>query len=248
MTTYIEERIPVERPWLPIVLVALLTSIIGATATVFVIERYSLFRPRSAAVETQVPDLQGLNENDARGNASAAHLTFFVAGREPTADVKPNTVIRQSPPPGQRVAQDQPIVIVMADELPRAPGVGGLTVADATQRLEQRGYRLEIAGKVPDANIPAGAIVEQSPRAEAAYAKGGAVRVQVSSGPPEVEVPKVLGVGVDKAKTELEKLGLKVVMNWVGMAETPTYVVLGQKPAALEKVKPGSDVVLTACR
>jgi beta-lactam-binding protein with PASTA domain len=32
------------------------------------------------------------------------------------------------------------------------------------------------------------------------------------------------------------------------MAETPTYVVLNQKPAAGDKVKPGTEVVLTVCR
>ena len=72
--------------------------------------------------------------------------------------------------------------------------------------------------------------------------------VQVSSGPAEVEVPKLSGLALNKAKEELEKLGLKAAVVWVSRAETATYAVLGQKPLAGEKLAPGSEVELTVNR
>ena len=56
------------------------------------------------------------------------------------------------------------------------------------------------------------------------------------------------GFALAKAKTEIEKLGLKPVVRWVSLAETATYVVLNQKPVANEKVKPGAEVEVVVNR
>jgi beta-lactam-binding protein with PASTA domain len=228
-------------------LVALLTAVAAAAGTVYVIERYGLL-PHAQTAEVLVPDLRGVPEADARANAIAAHIALLVASREPTTEGKSGTVIRQSMAAGQRVPRDYPVSIVLAEEIPKVPSIVGVTVGEATRRLDQQGYHLQIGGTVasPDAGI--GLIVDQSPKADTAQAKGGTVSVQVSSGAGDIEMPKLLGVGITQAKTDLEKLGLKPTVRWVAMAETPTYIVLNQKPAPGEKVKPGGEVQLTACR
>ena len=149
---------------------------------------------------------------------------------------------------GQRVAREYSMSVVLAEEVPKVPAVTGLALADATTRLEARGYAAQVGATVAHATVAVGLIFEQSPKAEAPHPKGGTVTLQVSSGPGDLEVPKLLGVGHGQAKTDLEKLGLKAAVRWVAMAETPTYIVLSQKPAAGEKVKPGGEVQLTACR
>jgi serine/threonine-protein kinase len=172
----------------------------------------------------------------------------MVSAREPTPDAKPGTVVRQSINAGQRVPRDHPVNIVLAEEVPRVPSITGITVPEATKRLEDRGYSLQLTATVPDNTVGQGLIIDQTPKAETAHVKGGTVTVRVSSGPGDVELPKFIGVGLTQAKTDIEKLGLKANVRWVAMAETPTYVVLNQKPAAGEKVKPGAEVVLTVCR
>src|SRR5689334_22026567 len=95
-------------------LVAFLTSAATAAGTVYVIDRYDLL-PHKAAVETAVvPELHGLSETDARANAAAAHVALLVAAREPSAEGKPGTVIRQSMSAGQHVARDYPLTVVLA--------------------------------------------------------------------------------------------------------------------------------------
>jgi serine/threonine-protein kinase len=228
-------------------LLAFLTSIATATGTVYFIERYNVLK-RPTAVETVVPDLRGTAEADARSNAHAAHLALFVASREPAVDAKGGTVIRQSMGPGQRVAWDSPLSVVLAEEVPKVPGVVGVSLGEATQRVEQRGFHIQVGANVPSADAGPGLIVDQSPKAETPQTKGSTVVVQVSSGAGDFDMPKVLGAGVNQAKTDLEKLGLKVTIRWIAAAETPSYVVLSQKPAAGEKVKPGGEVQLTAVR
>jgi eukaryotic-like serine/threonine-protein kinase len=233
-----------------VILISFLTSVLTAGGTAFLMEHYAVFAGKTEAVtEYVVPDLRGMSEGDARTSATIAHLTLLVASREPSAEAKQGTVLRQSVAAGQRVQQrDYPVNVVLAEEIPKVPAISGLSVSEATQRLEQRGYSLQIGAKVPDAVVPVGMIVGQAPKADASYAKGGLVVAEISAGPAEFEVPKLIGVPLDRAKSELEKLGGKPVLVWTSLGETPTYVVLNQKPAPGTKAKPGSDVVLTVNR
>jgi len=230
-------------------LVAFLTAAATATGTVYVIEKYGMLPLRTPPTpDAIVPDLRGVTENDARANAAVAHIALLVAAHESSNEVKTGAVLRQSIAAGQHVSRDYPVSIVIADEIPKVPNLSDLTVPEATQRLEQKGFTLALGGTVPNATVALGHIFDQTPKADTAQAKGSPVTVQVSGGPGDIEVPKVIGVGLAKATADLEKLGVKVAVRWVAMAETPTYVVLNQKPAAATKVKPGSEIQLTVCR
>jgi eukaryotic-like serine/threonine-protein kinase len=230
-------------------LIAFFTAIATAAATVFMIERFDVFHREVPAVpESIVPDLKGFSETDARANATASHVTLLVASHEVSGDAKPGTVIRQSIPAGQHVPKDHPMSVVVADELPKVPAVTGLSVVDATKKLEEKGYKLQAAPPVANATVPEGQIISQAPAADTAAEKGKVVAVQVSAGAADVAVPKVMGLSVTNATSALEKLGLEADVRWVSLAETPTFVVLNQKPKPNEKLKPGSKVELTANR
>jgi beta-lactam-binding protein with PASTA domain len=226
---------------------ALVTSIVTSFATVYVVERYDILHQRPA--ETVVPDFRGLTEADARGNATASHVALLIAAREPEAAARPGTVIRQSVPAGQRVPYDYSVSIVLAEavEVPHVPKVVGLTAEAAEKTLQQAGYVAELI-ETSNEVVAKGQIFEQTPHADEPLAKGKSVQIQVSRGPVEIELPKVLGVRVAQAQADLEKLGLKVTVRWMSIGETPIGVVLNQAPVAGTKVKPGATVQLSACR
>lgn len=229
-----------------VVLTSLFTSIIATVGTMYFIERYDILH-KDAPPESIVPDFRGLPESDARANAAAARIALLVGAREPSPDAKAGSVIRQSSPPGQHVARDYPVTITLAEEMMRVPGVEGLATPDAKQKLDDRGYTSEVA-MVPSDSVDQGIVLDQVPKANVVLAKGGVVRLQVSSGPDVIEVPKLIGTSISDAQKALDKLKLKAVVRWISVGETPTYVVLNQKPAPAEKVKPGTEVQLTACR
>jgi eukaryotic-like serine/threonine-protein kinase len=229
-----------------VVLTALLTSVLTTVGTMYFIEKYDILH-KDAPPDTVVPDFRGLPESDARANAAAAHIAVLMGAHEQSADVKAGSVIRQSTPPGQHVARDYPVTITLADEMTRVPGVEGLATSDAKQKLDDRGYTSEVA-MTPSDTVNQGIVLEQVPKANVVLAKGGTVRLQVSSGPDVIEVPKLIGTSIPEAQKALDQLKLKAVVRWISMGETPTYVVLNQKPAPAEKVKPGTEVQLTACR
>ena len=228
------------------VLTAILTSAVTAVGTVYVVERYSILAPKGPVVaDAIVPDMHAMSESDARTNANMAHISVFVASREASTDAKPGTVIRQSIPAGHHVPLDSPVSLVLAEDLVKVPNVVNLPAAEARARLEQHGYSVQMAGPGPDASAPDGLVVGQVPKADVAYATPGIVILQATAG--DVEVPKLVGTGWTAAKTQIEDLGLKAVVRWVEMAETPTNVVLSQDPAAGRKAKPGDSVSITVC-
>jgi len=228
-------------------LIAFFTAIATAAGTVYTLERFDVFhRAVAPAQEAIVPDLRGFTEADARANAQASHVTLLVASREPSAEAKPGSIIRQSIPAGQHVPQNHPMSVVVAEELAKVPSVTGLSLVDAGKHLEEKGYKLQAGDAVANATVPQGQIISQNPPADTPAEKGKTVTVQVSAGAAEVEVPKVMGLSVNNAKTALEKLGLEAEVRWVSLAETPTFIVLNQKPKPREKLKPGSKVQITA--
>jgi len=228
------------------ILVALLTSAVTAAGTVYAMERLGLVRAEGAP-ETLVPDFRGVSESDARANANAAHIALLIAAREPAPDAKPGTVVRQSIAAGQRVPREYSMSVVLAEEVPKVPSVTGLTAAAATTRLEQGGYVAETS-TIASPDIAAGLVVEQTPKAETPQAKGATIALKISSGPGEVEVPKLVGMPLAQAQKAAEKLGVKATVRWIALAETATFVVLSQKPAAGAKMKVGEEIELTACR
>jgi serine/threonine-protein kinase len=232
---------------LAVFFIALFTSIVTSISTVYVVDKYDVLHTKEKEHDTVVPDFKGLSEADARANAAVAHLALLIAAREPDSSAKAGTVIRQSAQPGQRVPLDYSMSVVLAEEVPRVPKVVGVAVAAAKQSLEQAGYQATVT-ETPNDVVEKGFVLEQSPKAEEPLAKGKTVSLQVSTGSSDIEIPKLIGIRVNQAQTDMEKLGLKVVVRWMSLGETPINVVLNQTPAAGEKVKPGSTLTLTACR
>jgi serine/threonine-protein kinase len=96
--------------------------------------------------------------------------------------------------------------------------------------------------------VSAGKIVSQLPRAGSPLGKEQTVTVRVSTGPQDIEVPKVTGMTFSPAKEKLEDVGLKAKVRWVALAETASNVVLRQSPEAGEKSEPGKEVELVINR
>jgi beta-lactam-binding protein with PASTA domain len=230
-----------------VILIAFFTALVTSVGTVFVMQKGGVLEATPAVGETNVvPDLVGLPESEARANARTAKLAFLVLGREAASGKKPGAVLRQSLSPGARVPPDQPIGVVLADELPRAPKLVGLTLAEARAKLEQSGHELVTAATVPDPNVAEGKIVDQVPGADATLEKGGSVTVRVSGGPGELDVPRVTGMTAQQAKAALENAGFKAVVQWTNVAESQGLIVLRQNPPAGQKAKKGSDVEIVA--
>jgi eukaryotic-like serine/threonine-protein kinase len=94
----------------------------------------------------------------------------------------------------------------------------------------------------PSAAIPAGNVAALSPPAGNLVPYGGTVKVIVSSGPPTVSVPNVIGMSVTQATTTLQNAGLTVS----GVQGNPNGTAQGTTPATNATVPTGSSVSIIA--
>jgi beta-lactam-binding protein with PASTA domain len=223
-------------------IVSFATSVATAAGTVYAIDHYQLLKKPVVVQKKAVPEVVGLSEGDAQTNLAASGLKLLVAGREPNVEAEPGTVIKQSPAPGAELEEGQTVKLTFALAIPKVPDVLGKSVADATRVLTEVGYTVQVADGVPSKDHAAGLIFEQSPKADTPLAKKQSVVITPSGGAGMIEVPKVLGLSVAGAKALIEKANLTHAVQWVSLAETPTFVVLRQIPNPGESVEPQSEV------
>jgi beta-lactam-binding protein with PASTA domain/predicted Ser/Thr protein kinase len=93
----------------------------------------------------------------------------------------------------------------------------------------------------PDETVPKGVVIDQSPNAGFRAPKNSTVDITVSSGPPQVAVPNVIGKNRDDAVATLTSAGLNYQVVSIHSGKPPDTVT-GQFPHAGTKVNKGSKI------
>ena len=88
--------------------------------------------------------------------------------------------------------------------------------------------------------MPSGNVISTGPASGAQAPYGSQVTVNVSTGPPTVQVPNVQGDTVQQATAALQGAGL----NPSGVQGNPTGTVVGTQPSIGSTVPTGSSVQL----
>lgn len=130
-------------------------------------------------------------------------------------------------------------------EFGSVPGVLGLVQEEAETTLAEANFT-PIAETVRGAE-PAGTVIGQQPGAGSRIELGSAVRIQVSDGqgPPEQQVPYVIGLSFDDAIVALQRRGFVVGIVEVRVPDPALHgLVLDQAPAG-GKAEEGSTVTIT---
>ena len=227
-----------------VVLVSISVSLLTTVGVLFGERQFDPFGVRQQRV-SEVPQLAGLSEEDARTNLLAHDLNVTIVGREVSAEVPPGHVVSQSQPPGQRVLAGQIVALKIAAPLPDVPAVVGRGMDEATALIEAAGFRVEKGDGVPSETVEAGKVLKQSPEAGSPGKPGLKITLHPSLGKQTVEMPKVSWIHLSKAKEELEKVGLALApLQWVDRAETPSQLVLAQDPKPGTELKAGTEVKL----
>jgi len=113
------------------------------------------------------------------------------------------------------------------------PDLAGVSVAEATQRLNAEGLHVRLADGVYTLAVPEGAVVRIKPAPGTTLERGDTVTLVPSLGPPLRPVPKVAGETVDRARAELRQAGFRVGDPRQRFSTTvPAERVIGTDPAA----------------
>ena len=206
--------------------------------------------PTQEPAEIEVPTVIGLSASSAVSALRAAGLEARV--RLVTSPERSGTVIDQAPAQGDEVPEGTTVRLEVSRARPtveriEVPDVVGSTAAAARSQLRSAGLRVTTAAVVSPE--PAGTVIAQSPRAGAELREGGTVKLTVSTGPAEVEVPDVTGLDESSATLELERAGFQVRVT-DEFVDDPAQdgVVLRQSPAGGSAARDGAIVSLTIGR
>jgi serine/threonine-protein kinase len=122
------------------------------------------------------------------------------------------------------------------------PNVEGILQAQAVERLEAEEFEVNVE-RQPSTEVERNVVIDQDPEGGAEVEKGSTVTIVVSSGVPQVEVPRVVGLLLPEATSRLRDAGLDWRVREVFSQEAPN-TVLRQNPPAGEQVAEGSVVEL----
>lgn len=125
----------------------------------------------------------------------------------------------------------------------RVPDLAGLTVADATTQLVDRGLALgQVSQQASDK--PKGTVISQDPPQGDLVDKGEVVDVVASSGPEQVAVPTLVGLQQSQAVTALTQAGLSLGALTTVDSDRPAGTVVSADPPEGTQVDKGSAVSL----
>jgi serine/threonine-protein kinase len=158
--------------------------------------------------EVEVPEVVGLPLEEAivvleeRGFESAANE------KRPDTLYSEGMVVEQRPVGGSKVKKGRLIQLVVSsgEESVRVPYLLGLTLEQATSIAQRRNFEIEQVDTVQSDTVPAGRIVAMKPDPEIRVAKGTKLRLYISAGPIDknIPVPNLIDLPLEQAKEMLE--------------------------------------------
>ena len=158
----------------------------------------------------------------------------------------PGTVISTDPAANALVKKGDTVTLVVAttQKVTVPTGITNTTLSNAQQLLQAAGLTATVDNVAN--NQPTGTVLGANPSAGTKVPKGSAVTLTVSSGPSDVRVPSLIGLGQNQASNLLGSVGLNV--GNISQGTSVNYSageVISSSPPAGTQVKPGSSVDIT---
>jgi eukaryotic-like serine/threonine-protein kinase len=197
-----------------------------------------------------MPDLRGKQGNEAVNQLIGVGLqdpNNSVVSTEVDSDQPPGTVVGSEPAGGAQVPKaGQRVTLQIAKEPQiQVPNVAGQEAGTAQQLLQQAGFQVTVQSEESD-SVPSGRVTRTDPGANAMVKRGSAVKMFVSTGPQNVQVPNVVGQQQGQATQTLQGAGFQVFVSQQGTTSPQDNGrVLAQNPSAGQQVPKGSGVTLT---
>ncbi len=199
-----------------------------------------------------VPDLVGMELGEAQNEIAGFDWEVEIV-RERSDDFELDHVIRTEPAVGVEVDEGDPFTMVVSDgpTLPPLPEINGLTLEEATERLENAKLAIEVASEEFSEDVPPGVVISWSvPEQPGAttgmeVVQGTVVAVVVSAGPEPRVVPNLAGMSPADARAALEGLKLVYAEGEQVFSDTvPAGQVAQQAPAPDSQVARGDTVTV----
>ena len=195
-----------------------------------------------------VPNIVGMTLENATKELEKLGLKIKVL-ETVESDEEENTIIEMNPVSNTDAKKGDIIEVKVSGGLSKVtvPDLRDYEINYIENLLSQKGLEWNITYKYSE-NIKAGYLISQYPERDKEVTKGTTIELTISKGPEEkfVSVSNYLGQNVDAAKSELEELGLTVILQEQQTdRESENGVVLSQSLESGTKISAGAKITLT---
>ncbi len=177
-----------------------------------------------------VPDFYKMTPDQAKAAAEKVGLKAVERESGYSDSVEDGHIMDQSPSAGSSVAKGTEIeyVVSRGTELVQAPNVIGSTEEEAKSKLQAEGFGVDVRHDYSDKDK--GTVFKQDPLNDKVK-PGSTVKITVSDGPEENEVPKVVELSKNEAKSRLRDNGFKMSVDGEEYSSAPAGQVIDQSPS-----------------
>jgi serine/threonine-protein kinase len=209
--------------------------VVGAIAAIVVL-----------VVPTRVPVPSVVGSSISVATQRLRNEGFGVAYVRDNSDKPQNTVVGQSPAGGSSADKGSTVTLNISDgpTIQKVPNVVGAGRRAARRTLTDAGFEVR-ERRVPSDTVRVDRVVAQSPSGDGLAARGQTVTLDVSSGPAQATVPRLVGKTEDNARTALEAVGFRATVVGKEDPDHDPGTVLFQNPPPGTNAPHGSVVTIT---
>ncbi|GGA68883.1 serine/threonine protein kinase [Pseudoclavibacter endophyticus] len=225
----------------------------GAAALILAIVAAVIFWVATLPRESQlpqagveIPDVVGATWEEA--DAELTELQLVPSRETATSDEVPAGIVMSlSPDVGLTVPVGQVVTVTVSagPSSVELPNINGMTVEQATSVLEGEGLALGTVTTENSPSAPQGTIIRSEPVAGSQVGPDSTVDVVVSSG--LVELPDLVGTGLEEATSTLQSLGLRGIVESDPNCPAEEGDPIVSMSLAAGPVEQHSDVTITYC-
>ncbi len=207
----------------------------------------------SEGANPPVPDVVGLDPNQAERVLAGAGLRIAEAGAEFHDGIAAGRIVRQDPAAGLPFKRGRSVQVFLSlgRTLLMVPRLEGDSLVEAQRRLEAEGFQRGRVSEIPNDVHPQGRVIAQAPGPYAEALPGAPVSLLLSagSGSESFLMPDFIGRRYGDLADGLSRAAVRVgeVRN-VDYPGTPRGTVVDQSPRAGERVTRANRIVLTLSR
>ncbi len=196
----------------------------------------------TTGVLVQVPNVVGQQEADAIAALKQLELIPLVI-KTASTNAPAGQVTAQHPGSGESVPVGTTVEIDVSSgpDAVAVPNVAGLSLADATSKLEAEKLVVH-SDTEPSDTVAEGIVISQSPSAGVDVKLGTTIGLVISSGKKQGTVPNLVGMGLTNAQNALITSGLVLGSQAEASDAAAAGQVIAQDPAAGTSVPQGAAV------
>lgn len=207
---------------------------------------YIILSKNFVVKDVEVPNIIGLNEEQAKLKLEPLKLKLEVEGKE-YSDKPEGTIIKMYPEDGIKVKEGSTIRVKLSAGQKKVivPDLKGLDLLEAEIILKNNGLKRGTIERKYSDEVEKNRIMDQEPKPNTEIIEGSEVNIVISDGKEEkfTKVPILLGRSIEEAKAQLEAANL--VLGNITYGYDSKYiedVIISQDVAAGVTVKEGTMI------